>query len=165
MNEDRQFSFSGPCPKCGNSILIYCRGPFEEFSYSCGRCGEPGVVKPDPLAAGDGFVGDPHPVKDPVFRGAELVEESMQERIARAIQKRSGLSRAMAFVTADAVLEEIRTPTEAMRARRAEAVVRELRDPSREVIGALQGWAICEGYIPEGLNAAIDAAEKKVDEA
>ena len=111
------------------------------------------------------FVGDPHPVKDPVFRGAELVEESMQERIARAIQKRSGLSRAMAFVTADAVLEEIRTPTEAMRARRAEAVVRELRDPSREVIGALQGWAICEGYIPEGLNAAIDAAEKKVDEA
>ena len=84
------------------------------------------------LRPGSGFVGDPHPVKDPVFRGAQLVVapgESMRERVARAVSEPEiwdeavcrliGMTlwpeaREYAFRTADAVLAALREPTGAM---------------------------------------------------
>lgn len=76
------------------------------------------------LALGDGFIGDPHPVMDPVFRSAELVApppgETMREKIARAAgdefekQGNPWPGHVLLLDVADAVLEAMREPTEAM---------------------------------------------------
>ena len=42
--------------------------------------------------------------------------------------------------------------------RQARAAIEALREPSEEMIAALQEWASCAGYIPEGWSAAITAA-------
>ncbi len=85
------------------------------------------------------------------------MNETMRERIARAIDPE-------AFGLPDNAAQDSITDRDIARDR-ADAVLSAMREPTAEMVSALQGWAICSGYIEKGWAAAIDAAGSRLTQS
>ena len=74
----------------------------------------------------------------------------MVTRVARVLEPQAWA----ALGTGDTLAYENRRKSSL---RKARAAIQALRDPPARVLDAMQSYAQCAGYIPEGWNAAIDS--------